>query len=120
MYLIILNKNIVCHFHWLRRLTMVYILLNTTVLKSGTRSQIYVKNKRTLLFLRPLWLSGRVPFVNVQHVNLSSSLILIFLWGHTRVHNFGHFCLSVITHLVSLSLPSLLAIITSLHYLSFQ
>ena len=76
-------------------------------IKSRTRSQIYVKNKQTLLFLRPLWLSGRVPFVNVQHVTLSSSLTLLFVWGHTRVHNFGHFCLSVITHLVSLSLPSL-------------
>ena len=65
----------------LRRLTMVYIPLNTTVLKSGTRSQIYVKNKQTLLFLRPLWLSGRVPFVNVQHVNLSSSLTPLFVLG---------------------------------------
>ena len=48
-----------------KTLTMVYILLNTTVLKSGTRSQIYVKNKQTLLFLRPFWLSGRVPFVKM-------------------------------------------------------
>ena len=87
---------------------MVYILLNITVLKSGTHSQIYVKNKQILLSSRPLSLSGRVPFVNAQHANLSSSLTLFFLCG--AILEFiilGIFCLSVIIYLVSLSLPSL-------------